>query len=149
MFIFYLGNNLNHLLIIISYHFFVFRFRVSNKYRVLDHHGWVNNSYKQKQMKRYYAFKEKDYGDGSIEVYIEEDCLSQNKMLLQIPKKINEEVEKVELNSIRCENRLTILTAEYNKQLTEHPFDIDLWIKFVYHQVRFYLYFGFDKYVKL
>lgn len=73
--------------------------------------------------------------------------MTQNKILLHIPKKINEEVEKVELNSIKCENNLTALTAEFNKQLTEHPFDIDLWIKFVYHQVRFYLYFGFEKYV--
>lgn len=115
---------------------FVFRFRVSNKYRVLHHHGWVNNSLKKKPTKRYYVFKEKDYGDGNIEVHIEENCLSENKMLLKIPKKINEkEAEEVELNSTKCENNLTLLTAEYNKQLSEHPHDIDLWIKFVKHQV--------------
>lgn len=61
-------------------------------------------------------------------------------MLLKIPKQINEnedDVQKVELHSIKCENNLTQLTAEYNKQLSEHPSDIDLWIKFVNHQVRF------------
>lgn len=58
---------------------------------------------------------------------------------MKIPQNINEEaVEKVKLNSIKCENNLTLLTAEYNKQLTEHPLDVDLWIKFVKHQVRFY-----------
>lgn len=31
------------------------------------------------------------------------------------------------------------MTSEYNKQLTEDPHDIDLWIKFVKHQVRFLL----------
>lgn len=117
----------------------LFRFRVSNKNRVLDHRGWIFNSLKQKPIKRYYAFKEKDFGDGNVEIQIEEDCLTQNKMLLKIPKKIDEEtVEKVKLNSVKCENNLTFLTAEFNKQLTEHPFDIDLWIKFVKHQVRFY-----------
>lgn len=120
--------------------FFIFRFRVSNKYRVLDQCGWVYNNSKKKPIKRYYAYKEKDYGDGSVEVHIEEDCLTQNKLLLKPHKKIEEEVEKVQLNSIKCENNLTLLTAEYNKQLTEHPTDIDLWIKFVNHQVRFYLY---------
>lgn len=87
-------------------------------------------------MKRYYEFKEKDYGDGNVELCIEEDCLTQNKMLLKIPKNIYEEnTVKVELNSIKCENNLTLLTAEYNKQLSEHPTNIDLWIKFVIHQV--------------
>ncbi|XP_025408410.1 protein NRDE2 homolog [Sipha flava] len=113
-------------------------FRISNKYRVLDHCGWVNNSYKQKHIKRYYTFKEKDYGDGSLEVHVEEDCLIQNKMLIQIPKKINENIEKVELSSIKCENNLTTLTAEFNKQLSEHPCDIDTWIKFVHHQEALY-----------
>lgn len=120
---------------------FVLRFRVSNKYRVLDHQGWVYNSFKQKQIKRYYTLKEKDCGDRSIEINIEEDCLTQNKLLVNITKKVQEEdddIEKVELNSIKCENRLTELTAGYNKHLAEQPNDIDSWIKFVNHQVRFY-----------
>lgn len=61
-------------------------------------------------------------------------------MLINIPKKIDEDVEKVELNSMKCENNLTLLTAEYNKQLSDYPCDINLWIKFVYHQVRFNFY---------
>lgn len=116
--------------------YFFFRFHVSNKYFVLDYHdGWVNISSKQKPIKRYYAYKEKDYGDGNVEVCIEENCLTQNKMLLKIPKKMDEEVEKIELNSVKCENNLTLLTSEYNKQLFEHPSDIELWIKFVNYQV--------------
>lgn len=31
------------------------------------------------------------------------------------------------------------MTSDYNKQLTENPHDIDLWIKFVKHQVRILL----------
>lgn len=115
------------------------RFLVSNKYRVLEHHGWVYNSFKQKSVKRYYAYKENDYGDGNVELCIEDSCLTQNKILLKIPQKNNEDVEKVELNSIKCENNLTLLTAEYNKQLSEHPSDIGLWIKFINHQVRIYI----------
>jgi len=121
--------------------YFVLRFRVSNKYRVLDNQGWAYNSFKQKQIKRYYTLKEKDYGDRSIDINIEEDCLTQNKMLINIPKKIQNEdndIEKVELNSIKCENYLTELTAGFNKHLAEQPNDIDSWIKFVNHQVRFY-----------
>lgn len=117
---------------------------MSNKDRVLDNHGWVYNSSKQKKIKRYYAFKEKDYGDGCIEVYLEEDCLSQDKMSLKIHKKVEEnedEIEKVELNSLKCENKLTLMTSDYNKQLTEDPHDIDLWIKFVNHQVKFLLFY--------
>jgi hypothetical protein len=68
-------------------------------------------------------------------------------MLIQIPKKINENIEKVELSSIKCENNLTTLTAEFNKQLSEHPCDIDTWIKFVHHQVRFYFYYIVQKYL--
>jgi len=120
---------------------FILRFRVSNKYRVLDKQGWIYNSFKQKQIKRYYTLKEKDCGDRSIDINIEEDCLTQNKLLINIPKKVKDEdddIEKVELNSIKCENYLTELTAEFNKRLTEQPNDIDLWIKFVNHQVRFY-----------
>lgn len=45
------------------------------------------------------------------------------------------------LNSIKCENNLTLLTAEYNKQLTENPTNIDLWIKFVNHQVWLHIQF--------
>lgn len=118
------------------------RFRVSNKYRVLNHQGWVNNSFKQKQIKRYYTLKEKDCGDRSVDIYIEEDCLTQNKMLINISKKVQEEnndIEKVELNSIKCENYLTELTAGYNKHLTDQPNDIESWIQFVNHQVRFNL----------
>lgn len=121
---------------------FVLRFRVSNKYRVLDHQGWVYNSSKQKQIKRYYTLKEKDCGDRSIEINIEEDCLTQNKMLINMPKKVQEEdvdIEKVQLNSIKCENNLTELTAGFNKHLAEQPNDIDLWIKFVNHQVRSFI----------
>ncbi|VVC44062.1 siRNA-mediated silencing protein NRDE-2,Tetratricopeptide-like helical domain [Cinara cedri] len=114
-------------------------FRVSNKYFALDNDdGWVNISSKQKPIKRYYAYKEKDYGDGNIEVYIEKDCLIQNKMLLNIPKQRDEEIEHIKLNSIKCENNLTLLTSEYNKQLSEHPFDINLWIKFVNYQQTLY-----------
>lgn len=70
-------------------------------------------------------------------------------MLLKIPKQINEEdVPKVELNSIKCENNLTQLTAKFNKQLSEHPSDIDLWVKFVNHQVRFQL-FIFIQFLKI
>lgn len=58
-------------------------------------------------------------------------------MLLTNSQKIDEEDKKVELNSIKCENNLTLMTAEFNKQLLEHPLDVDLWIKFVKHQVRF------------
>lgn len=119
---------------------FFLRFHVSNKYFALDNlYGWVNISPKQKPIKRYYAYKEKDYGDGNIEVQIEEDCLTKNKMLLKIPKQNDEKVEQIELNSIKCENNLTLLTSEYNKQLSENPSDIDLWIKFVNYQVRSYL----------
>jgi len=121
---------------------FVLRFRVSNKYRVLDDQGWVYNSFKQKQIKRYYTLKEKDCGDRSIEINIEEDCLTQNKMLINMPKKVQEEdddIEKVQLNSIKCENILTELTAGYNKHLAEQPNDIDSWIKFVNHQVRCFI----------
>lgn len=123
-------------------YYVVFRFYVSNKYRVLDHCGWVsiNNSLKKKPIKRYYSFKEKDYGDGNLDVLVEEDCLTQNKMLLKIPRKVDEEeIEKIELNSIKCENNLTSLTADYNKQLLENSHDIDLWVKFVNHQVRFFV----------
>lgn len=126
----------------------IFRFRISNKHRILDNHGWVNNYSNQKLSKRYYTYKEKDYGDGNVEKFIEDDCLTQNKILLKIPKQIDEEFEKVELNSIKCENNLTLLTAEYNKQLSEHPTDINLWIKFVNHQVRCVLYnFIIEKYI--
>lgn len=61
-------------------------------------------------------------------------------MLINIPKKVQEDddIEKVQLNSIKCENSLTELTAGYNKHLAEQPNDIDLWVKFVNHQVRFY-----------
>ncbi|XP_026804790.1 protein NRDE2 homolog [Rhopalosiphum maidis] len=116
-------------------------FRVSNKYRVLDNQGWAYNSFKQKQIKRYYTLKEKDYGNRSIDINIEEDCLSQNKMLINIPKKIQNEdndIEKVELNSMKCENYLTELTAGFNKHLAEQPNDIDSWIKFVNHQEALY-----------
>lgn len=115
------------------------RFRVRQRNFVLDHRGWVFNSNKPKIIKRYYNFKEKHYGDGNIVVHTEDNCLTQNKLLLKISNKKEEADEKVELNSIKCENNLTLITAEYNKQLLEHPFDIDLWIKFVNHQVRFYL----------
>lgn len=127
--------------------FLICRFRDRNKYRVLDQSGWVYINYYQKPTKRYYSFKEKDYGDECVKIHIEEDCLTQNKILLKPNKKVDEDVKNVELNSIKCENNLTLLTAEYNKQLTEHPSDIDLWIKFVNHQVRFYfIHFVFEKY---
>lgn len=61
-------------------------------------------------------------------------------MLLKIYKQKcdgEDVIEEVELNSQKCENKLTLLTSEYNKQLTENPHDIDLWIKFVNHQVRY------------
>jgi len=63
-------------------------------------------------------------------------------MLITVHKKVQEEdddIEKFQLNSIKCENNLTELTAGYNKHLAEQPNDIDSWIRFVNHQVRCFI----------
>ncbi|XP_050422096.1 nuclear exosome regulator NRDE2 [Adelges cooleyi] len=105
------------------------------KYKYLDHHGWVYTSSKQKKYKRYYSYKEKYYGDTCLESHACDDDLKMNKLMLINTKQVDEEaLRKIESSSIKCENSTTPNTADYNKKLSEHPHDINLWVNFINFQ---------------
>ncbi|XP_050542922.1 nuclear exosome regulator NRDE2-like isoform X2 [Daktulosphaira vitifoliae] len=104
------------------------------KYKYLNEYGWVYKKSKPKKLKRYYCYKEKYFGDISIEINNDDNDLKENKLLLNSPLNDNLANENSNLNSVKCEKNLTLRISDYNRCLLENPKDVKLWIEFVNFQ---------------